>query len=237
MMTTSLVWSIIAIGWFGTVPLARPILRRSGPRRLVAYSWLAAASGWAVCASLGWRPIGFSPALVLLTAAHFTHAGFGVSVLLLAVGARRAFWVHQAAMVVVAAGLTAALAPAASSLHRLVILQPIGAHVLVGTLTAYSVRAWSIRPSLTGWRRSLLTVSAVVWCYPMLIAVSWAFDRIDLLHPVVRGIDSVIAQHGAVNAIALVLFGVAALRPEAAPAFSSPLNATTPLEVTHAHAH
>lgn len=48
--------------------------------RGVAPMFLAVGGAWACIASGGWRPLGFGPAIVLLTAVHFHYAGFAFGV-------------------------------------------------------------------------------------------------------------------------------------------------------------
>jgi len=177
---------------------------------LLPLMWLPAGAAWLVAARCGLRPLGFSDAIVLLTAAHFHHAGFGVSALLATVRARRGLVVHQFGMLAVAAGISGVDA-----------LAPVGATLIVVALVCWSLAAWRLRPVLRGWRRAALTVAALAWTYPMLLAVSWAMAPF-LPHlatrTLARTLTAMAAQHGTVNALAVVLLGLVALRPSTAPA-------------------
>lgn len=46
--------------------------------QLVALAYLCIGAMWAVADRFGWRPLGFDPLIVLLTAVHFHYAGFGL---------------------------------------------------------------------------------------------------------------------------------------------------------------
>ncbi|MGB8861889.1 MAG: YndJ family transporter, partial [Ilumatobacteraceae bacterium] len=107
--------------------------RRAPLTHLVTVAWLPTAAAWLMADRLGIRPLGFSSHLVMLTAAHFHHAGFGVSALLSTIGARRALAVHQVGMLLVAAGLTVAHATGldASALPGSRWLEPAGAICIV----------------------------------------------------------------------------------------------------------
>lgn len=65
----------------GVLRIARRGARgyREDPGGLVAdagLAYLAVGAAWAVADRLGWRPLDFSPVIVLLTAVHFHYAGF-----------------------------------------------------------------------------------------------------------------------------------------------------------------
>lgn len=184
--------------------------RRASIARMAALAWLPAAAAWLVADRLGVRPLGVSPEIVALTAAHFHHAGFGVSVMLAAVGAHRGLVVHQMGMVLVAAGIAADGISAADG------LEPLGAACIVVALAVWTAHAWRRRGAATGWRRAAFTVSAVAWLYPMALALAWALAPLGphpIVTPFLRTLHAMVAQHGAVNALAVVLLGVAALTP------------------------
>lgn len=189
--------------------------------------WLPAAAAWLTAARLGVRPLGFSDSVVLLTAAHFHHAGFGVSALLATVRSHRGLIVHQLGMATVAIGISGADA-----------LEPIGATLIVVALSCWTAAAWRLRRALTGWRRHALTLSAVAWAYPMLLALSWAlapFLPHLASHRLAATLPAMAAQHGTVNALAVVLLGLVALTPR--PSTSTAVNdasvSTTPHITLH----
>ena len=217
-LPTGPIAGVLAAGWLATSAWLLWQQRHAALTTLVALAWVPAAAAWLACDRFGIRPLDFDSSIVLLTAAHFHHAGFGVSALLARTHAHAGLWLHQAGMVTVAAGITFSDA-----------LEPIGATLVVCALIWWTVTALRIRPLLTGWRRAAVTVSAVAWMYPMLLAVRWAIAPLGwpALTPFTRALDAMVAQHGAVNAIALVLLGLLALMPAS-------LHATHTQEVSHA---
>ncbi|MCI0393334.1 MAG: YndJ family protein [Chloroflexi bacterium] len=93
-------------------------VRRLGPAEALCLDaglvYLAIGGGWAMLDRLGARPLGFAPAIVLLTAVHFHYAGFVLPVLAglagRAVGGRTARLAALGVIVgvlLVAAGITA----------------------------------------------------------------------------------------------------------------------------------
>ena len=192
--------------------------RRAPLTTLVALAWIPAAAAWLALDRFGLRPLDFDSSIVLLTAAHFHHAGFGISALLARTHTTVGLWVHQLGMVTVAAGITFSDA-----------LEPVGAAMVICALTCWTVTAWRLRRTLHGWRRAAFTISALVWTYPMLLAARWAIAPLGwtALTPFTRTLDAMVAQHGAVNAIGVVLFGLLALTP-------APLQNPNHQEVSHA---
>jgi hypothetical protein len=198
---------LLAVGWLLAAVHLSWIRRGASLPTRAALAWLPAAAGWLVADRFGIPPLGFSSQIVALTAAHFHHAGFIVSALLSRVGAHRALAVHQVGMVLVAAGITASDA-----------LEPLGAVCIVCALMVWTSVAWQRRSACSGWRRRALTVSALAWLYPMLLALVWAlapFGPGVLVAPLTRTLSAMVAQHGAINAILLVLLGLVGLTPAA----------------------
>jgi hypothetical protein len=207
--TNTAVWVAVPAGWIVIVPLA---LRAAGtvglpapgrfdiPARWLVVGWFGGAIAWAAMAGIGVDPLGVGDLLVLLTAVHFTFAGAGLTALLVAAGARRTVWVHQCAMVIVATGL--------SGLPGTQVLQPIGTGLLIAAMSTYSWLVWtrSLRDQ-RGWRSAMLAVSSVAWCYPMLLAITWALAEAGAM-TISRTFERMIAHHGAVNAIGVVFFGL-----------------------------
>lgn len=200
-MNDHIVWWLVGLGWIVTVPVGLERIRLAGRDRWVAIAWLPVAAAWAAAAGLGLRPLGYSDEIVLLTAAHFVHAGFGVSALLVSAGLRRSLGIHQIGMGSVALGIAVARP-----------FELIGAVAIVIALAGYSVHAGRRACGETGVRRLLLVVSALAWWFPMVLATGWAAGRVGIGW-IDRTLDEMVAQHGAVNAIGLVLAGLVAHHP------------------------
>ena len=195
----------LALAWVASAALLVVRNRQGGLFTLIPLLWLPAAAAWLAADRFGIRPLDFDRSIVLLTAAHFHHAGFGVSVLLARARASFGLALHQIGMLFVAIGISA-------SDH----LEPLGASFIVGALVVWTYHAIRMRPLLSRWRRVAITVSAVAWAYPMLLAVSWALAQVGVdfvTSKLTPTLNAMVAQHGAVNAIALVLTGVLALTP------------------------
>jgi YndJ-like protein len=105
-------WVAVSL-WLGLRGLARKPASVSDVCFLAAALYLPIGAGWAACARLGYRPIGFSDTIVLLTAAHFHYAGFALPIVAGEITrrttsrlARGAAIVAVATVPVVAAGIT-----------------------------------------------------------------------------------------------------------------------------------
>ena len=109
---------------------------------LIPLLWLPAAAAWLAADRFGIRPLDFDRSTVLLTAAHFHHAGFGVSVLLARMRAPFGLAFHQIGMILVAIGIT-------GSDH----LQSVGASFIVCALVVWAYHAMRMQATLRGWRR------------------------------------------------------------------------------------
>lgn len=77
-------WLVVCglIAWVGANRLAQ---HPGGPIHEVCFDFalifLVVGAAWAVCDRLGYRPLGFDPVIVLLTAIHFHYAGFALTLI------------------------------------------------------------------------------------------------------------------------------------------------------------
>ncbi len=199
----------LACTWLVAAAATLILGRRSPLPVLVTLVWLPAAAGWLVADRFGFSLFGFGTSTVQLTAAHFHQAGFGVSALLRLAGARRSLAIHQFGMIAVAAGINFGNQ-----------LQPVGAGLIIVALVGYALAALRSARGHSGWRRICLSVSALSWTYPMLLAFSWALAPFG--HAIViRTLDAMVAQHASVNAVALVFVGLVGFTPNATPRLSA----------------
>jgi hypothetical protein len=165
--------------------------------------WGLAAGAWFLAHRADLDPLEVGRGITLLTVAHFLVAGCGLSALMLAV-ARRSEWrsrhlpvaLHQIGMLTVAAGILIGGW-----------LEAIGAAMIIAALLLHSIAAW-LTPLQT--RQWMLRTSALAWTSPMVLALLWAL-RMHLPQPVVGSIATMLAHHGTVNAVAVVLAGLVAL--------------------------
>jgi hypothetical protein len=211
---------LASLPWAGWTALAAlegvrrmlSMLRRSGLRGLYDAELAIAAglafplvgSGWILCDRLALEPLGFSPLIVLLTAAHFHHAGFTLPLSAGLLG--RAFaadatepWRATAVVVVIAVPLVA-LGITFSALLEL----------LAAWLTAASGIAVAI--GLLRRASSLATIPAMLSALAgssllagMSFAASYAVG--EYAGTPWPDITAMIRMHGAINALGFGLLG------------------------------
>lgn len=188
------------------------LVRRGGVRGLFDGELAIAAglgfpivgSGWLVCDRLGLEPLGFSPLIVLLTAAHFHHAGLTLplSAGLLArwFGGRPGPWRLTAVAVVLAVPLVA-LGITFSPLLELIaalLTASAGMSVAIGMLLR-STDDLPVVPAL------LSALSGAALLAAMAFAGSYAIGEYNgVPWP---DITAMIRLHGAVNALGFGLLG------------------------------
>lgn len=196
-----------AVGW-----LRRPSRDIVDVAPLAATGYLTVGAVWLVLDRAGVRPLGLTPAIVLLTAVHFHHAGFvATTIATRTVGnaspggplriARIGAWSVVAGPPVVAIGF-AAYAPA----------QVAGALVLTAGLLAIAhVLFRDIRPRLDDRVARVLTgTAALAVVVPMSLASHWAAGT-NLGWPVLS-IPAMARTHGLLNALGFGLCGLVAFQ-------------------------
>jgi len=211
---------VIALGWL--VPCALASLaglfelletRSWRPVPLVsaaALGYLSVGAAWLVASRAGMR-LGFSPAIVELTAVHFHYAGFAATLLAaLAIHALRSsgqrarrLATTAALMVVVGTPLTAVgitTRSAAATIAGPVLLAG-------GILTIAGITAFLIAPALeNAAARWLLRLSAAGVLLPMLLGVDYAVSRVFAVPAL--DLRWMAAIHGDLNALAFALPGL-----------------------------
>lgn len=213
-LLASLPWAgWTALAAFEGVRRILAMLRRSGPRGLfdaelaiaAGLSFPIVGSGWMLCDRLALEPLGFSPLIVLLTAAHFHHAGFTLpltaGLLGRAFGAESASspWRATAVMVVIAVPLVA-LGITFSPLLELLaawLTAASGIAVAIGLLLRANTLA-TIPAMLSALAGSSLLAG-------MSFAASYAIgEYVGTPWP---DITAMIRMHGAINALGFGLLG------------------------------
>lgn len=195
----SLAAAVLTAPWIATTGV------HVGRTRTLPGLWVLAAGGWLAMHRSGVDPLAVGDGIALLTVAHFLVAGCGLTALMIEVADRRdrgigPVVVHQLGMVSVAIGILVGGW-----------FEPIGAAAIIGALAVHSARAWRLPLPRRRW---ILRVSALAWTSPMVLAMLWAL-RMHLPQPVVGSIATMLAHHGSVNAIAVVLAGLLAVAPDA----------------------
>lgn len=162
------------------------------------------AGAWGVAHAFGWQPLGFSPIIVLLTAAHFHYAGFLLMLLLaLAYRASASLWLKALGYFTVGSTLAVALAITLTRLSGWAFGETISGIAMAlagsGTAIAYWQRATQ-RSLLARW---CWRVGSVLLLGGMLLALSYAL-RHTVAVPSLN-IPNMYAWHGTGNALALAL--------------------------------
>ncbi|MFS0704063.1 YndJ family transporter [Cellulomonas sp. 179-A 9B4 NHS] len=205
---------------------------RSAPGRAVVPGRLAAAvaPGTVAVGALalvadraGWGVLGFDGDLLLLTVPHMLFAGFGAC---LAAGLAAAAEgvlpsrLARAGAVGVAGGVLAVLGGYLVS----DVAELVGTVVLTGGLWCATAAAWRVARSgavtsaarRTGGATGLAVLAAGGSVVAMLLALWWAVGEVtDVPHP---DLSWMVATHGALNAVAVVLASLVGLRVRGAPA-------------------
>jgi len=194
----------------------RSVLRAG---HVVVAGWLAMAALWLIAHRLDLEPLGFDRVTTLLTVAHFHHAGFGLAALLVATLSHRpadrwligAIGLHQIGMSTVAAGITLGSATE-TTWTRTAWLEPIGAALIIMTLVIWTAATQQLarRRHTSLAARGFLTVAAVAWTAPMALALGWALGPL-LPQPVVTTFRVMLGFHASIQAIGLVVCGLAGL--------------------------
>jgi hypothetical protein len=187
-----------------------------GPAALAAASarvFPAVGAVWLVADRLGWQPLGFDRLVVLLTAAHFHHAGFSLPLIAGLNGkeAHRAVaWIVcglvLAGVPLVAAGIT--LTHLAGWRH----LEPWAVAVLVAgallTATLQLSRATEVR--LPGPIRWGMALSGIALAAAMVLALSYGFRF--LWPSLALPLPLMWAIHGSLNVFGFGLLGILSWR-------------------------
>jgi hypothetical protein len=173
-------------------------------------------AAWALCSRAGIQPLGFPPAIVLLTAAHFHHAGFtlplaAAALLRLVPGpaARTAAGVAIAGMPVVAAGITATQLGAPPWLEATAATATAAAAWLTATL----LLGRTLVPGTSRAQRAGAGLAGGALLASMTLAIAYAL-RTPLEFEALADLDAMVFAHGALNG---VLFAAGALLLRAAP--------------------
>ncbi|MFC8191796.1 YndJ family transporter [Cellulomonas sp. NPDC057328] len=211
---------------------------RSAPRRAVLPGRLAAAvaPGTVAVGALalvadraGWGVLGFDGDLLLLTVPHMLFAGFGACLaagLAAAAEGLRPSRLARAGAAGVCGGVLAVLGGYLVS----DVAELVGTVVLTGGLWCATAGAWRaarVAPSgpgtsaapRAGGATALAALAAGASVVAMLLALWWAVGEVtDVPHP---DLSWMVATHGALNAVAVVLASLVGLRVRDAPARAS----------------
>ena len=173
-----------------------------------AWIFLVVGAAWALADRAGWRPLGFDPVLVRLTAIHFHHAGFSAPLLAAwaagrvpGLGGRITCALMIAGVPLTALGITATRLDAWPGWETISATVMVAAGLGTAWLCARVARREPHRVA-----RTCLAVASFSLTLGSLLALSyaWRFFRIPLL----PDIPSMRAWHGSLNAIGFGLTGL-----------------------------
>jgi hypothetical protein len=174
--------------------------------------YVAVGGAWLVMSRLGWQPLGFGSAIVLLTAVHFHYAGFAAPLLCglagkfmrdNSLGTKRALAAAASCIVfgtpLVAAGIT--FSP---------LLGLTGTMVVAAGLVLLSVLVvgWIVPQLEMFAARLLLTISAAASTSAMLLACAYAYSIVA--RRLIVSIPQMAFTHGIVNALGFSFCGLLA---------------------------
>lgn len=173
----------------------------------------AVGAAWLVAQRANWTPWGFDPLIVLLTAAHFHHAGFTLPLMAGLHAQARPGGPGIFACAAILAGVPlVALGITCTHFGVLPFVEPVGATVLVAgalVVALLQVRR-GFEPGQGGWRRAGLIISGLSLFAAMLLALGFGLryfvPKLALTMPQMWMI------HGTLNAFGFSLCGVLAWR-------------------------
>lgn len=198
--------------WRGRVPRDGGVLIADS-----AILFPVVGAAWLVAARAGWSPMGFAPLVVLLTAAHFHHAGFSLPLLAgwcaQAGGggyARGACWLVLAGVPLVAAGITTTHFGVLPWVEQVAVLVLAGG--AIGVAVAQMRQAG--RAGVPALARALFMLSGLSLLVAMLLALAYGLRTwLPVPGP---GMPFMWAVHGTLNTLGTGLGGFLAWRLAAA---------------------
>jgi hypothetical protein len=180
---------------------------------LAAATFPAVGAAWLVAFCAGWMPFGFDALIVLLTAAHFHHAGFTLPLIAgLMARDRPGRWTSGTCIAVLAGVPLVAAGITCTHFGWLPWVEPLGVTLLV--LGAVGVALSQIRLGLesapSGWPRMAFLFSGTSLLIAMLLA--FGFGLRYLFPSLALPMPQMWAIHGSLNAFGFGLFGLLAWR-------------------------
>lgn len=180
-------------------------------------------AAWLVAQRANWTPWGFDPLIVLLTAAHFHHAGFTLP-LMAGLNARaKADGLARFSCLAILAGVPlVAVGITCTHFGVLPVVEPVAVAVLV--VGALGVAVLQMRrgfqPARNTWRRAGLVVSGAALFVAMLLALGFGLRY--FIPNLALTMPQMWMVHGTLNALGFGLCGILAWRgaPDGRSAFS-----------------
>lgn len=206
-----LVWCML-LAFISCRSLIKEPLRDAGwlCRVAAAISPIVGAA-WLVAHRANWMPLGFDPLIVLLTAAHFHHAGFTLPLMAgLNERSHPSWWTSSSCVAVLAGVPLVAAGITCTHLGRWLWVEPCGVFIL--SLGAIGVAIAQIQRSLekehAHWVRASFALSGASLLAAMILALGFGlrhvFPHLALTMP------QMWATHGSLNAFGFGLCGLVA---------------------------
>jgi len=176
---------------------------------LAARVFPAIGAAWLVAHRANWTPFGFDPLIVLLTAAHFHHAGFTLPLIAGLHGKARSDGLACLACAAVLAGVPLVAAGITCTHFGVVAwMEPLGVSLLVlGSLTVAVLQlrlAWQREQPLS--HRMLLGVSGMALMTAMVLALCFGLRHV--LPGLALTMPQMWALHGSLNVFGFGLCGL-----------------------------
>ena len=200
-----LVTGLIALG--GLIRLLKRIPGYSEAAMTAGMLYFPVGGAWLIASRLGYRPLGFGIAIVLLTAMHFHYAGFAASVITSMVGrmighAESGF---RVAYKIVAVGVIIGTPLLAAGITFSPALEVVAASILALSLIGLSILIVSavvpvIQNATSRW---LLLFGSVFVFGAMIFAAAYSIGSVSG-HPIVS-IPQMVQSHGIANAFGFTL--------------------------------
>ena len=180
---------------------------------LAAATFPAVGAAWLVAFCAGWMPFGFDALIVLLTAAHFHHAGFTLPLIAgLIARERPGRWASWSCMAVLAGVPLVATGITCTHFGLLPWLEPLGVTLLV--LGAFGVAVSQVRLGMAGaspsWPRWAFVISGMSLLCAMVLALGFGLRH--LMPSLALPMPMMWAIHGSLNAFGFGFFGLLAWR-------------------------
>lgn len=179
----------------------------------LAFVFPSIGAAWLLAHRLNWMPFGFDSLMVLLTAAHFHHAGFTLPLITGCCSNASPSWISKLACLGVIAGVPL-VATGITCTHFGVMpwMEPLGVSVLIlGALVVSGLQIhMASAPSLSPGTRCLFVLSGLSLLIAMLLALGYGFR--SYLPQWAFPMSAMWAIHGSLNCFGFGLCGIFAWR-------------------------
>lgn len=180
---------------------------------LAAACFPGVGASWLLAQRAGWMPFGFDALIVLLTAAHFHHAGFTLPLIAgLQAEHRAGAWTRGSCLLVLAGVPLVATGITCTHFGMLRWVEPLGVMVLVSGALGVAVEQMRMAQAagMSSWLRAGFFLSGLSLFTAMLLALGYGLRT--LLPGLALPMPQMWAIHGSLNAFGFGLLGLLAWR-------------------------